>query len=147
MIVMLKGIPAIISPDLIRILMNMGHGDELVLTDGNFPADSCAKRLVRCDGHTVAPLLEAIMPFFPLDHTVDQPYAVMALREGEDQPSIWPKYQQIIEQEIGSFSGFEQVERFAFYERAKQAYAIAATSDMAIKGNLILKKGSVRLGS
>jgi L-fucose mutarotase len=141
---MLKGIPAIISPDLIRILMNMGHGDELVLSDGNFPADSCAQRLIRCDGHTVVPLLEAMMKYFPLDHTVEQPYAVMALRAGEDTPPIWHTYQKIIERELGSFSGFEQVERFAFYERAKNAYAIVATSDMAIKGNLILKKGSVR---
>jgi len=142
---MLKGIPAILGPDLMHCLLSMGHGDELVLSDANFPAASCARRLIRCDGHDIVPLLAAIMNFFPLDHTVERPYAVMALREGETPPPIWEKYREVIVKASGEFKGFEQVERFAFYERARQAFAVVATGDMAAKGNLILKKGSVRI--
>lgn len=141
---MLKGIPSVLGPELLRFLMSMGHGDELVISDANFPADSCAKRLVRCDGQDAAPLLEAILKFFPLDHTVEKPYTVMALREGERTPPIWDVYGALIQRETGSFEGFEEVERFAFYDRAKAAYLIVATSETAAKGNLILKKGSVR---
>lgn len=84
------------------------------------------------------------MPFLPLDHTVEKPAAVMSIRDDEEIPAAWHAYKDIIEQSVSGFGGFEQVERFAFYDRAKLAYAIVITSDMAYKGNLILKKGSVR---
>lgn len=141
---MLKGIPEIIAPDLLSAMMNMGHGDEILLADGNFPAASHARRLIRCDGCSVAQLLEAIVPFFPLDHTVEKPAAVMSIRDDEDIPAAWHAYSDIMEQSASGFGGFEQVERFAFYDRAKLAYAIVITGDKAYKGNLILKKGSVR---
>lgn len=141
---MLKGVPSILSPDLLKILMEMGHGDEIVLGDGNFPAASMAQRLARCDGHGVPELLEAIMKLFPLDPFVECPAAVMAVVPGDStQPAIWEEFRRII-QRYEKFSDFEYVERFAFYERARQAYAIAATGEGAPYGNIILKKGLVR---
>ncbi|MCZ8514762.1 fucose isomerase [Paenibacillus filicis] len=143
---MLKGIPPIISPDLIKILMEMGHGDEIVLADGNFPAAANTQRLLRYDGHTIPALLQAIMPLFPLDHAVERSAAVMSLLPGDAAPPVWERYREAIEREKPDFTDFDYVERFAFYERAKKAYAIVATSDSSYKGNLILKKGVVRSG-
>jgi L-fucose mutarotase len=141
---MLKGIPSIISPELIKILMEMGHGDEIVLADGNFPAASMAQRLVRSDGNQVPQLLEAVIKLLPLDPFVEQPVALMAVVPGDpSQPVIWEKYREII-QRYEKFSEFEYVERFAFYERAKRAYAIVATSETALYANIILKKGIVK---
>lgn len=141
---MLKGIPKIISPELMKILMEMGHGDDIVLADGNFPAASNAKRLVRCDGHNVADVLAALMSFFPLDHFVERPAAVMAPAAGDAKPPVWEQYRKTIKDNEQTFTDFEYIERFAFYERARQAFAIVATSDTASKANLILKKGVVR---
>lgn len=141
---MLRGIPPVISPELMKTLMEMGHGDEIVLADGNFPAASSGKRLIRCDGHRIITLLDAILPFFPLDYKVERPAAVMSLLDGEQAPEVWKDYEHSIVKFEGSFKGFEYVERFAFYERSKESFAIVATSDSAFKGNLILKKGVVR---
>lgn len=141
---MLKGISPLISPDLLKIIMEMGHGDELVIGDGNFPAASCARRLVRLDGHGVCEILDALLQLFPLDTYVDAPVALMAVAAGDDyKPEIWPEYQRIIREREGDFA-IEQVERFAFYERAKQAYAIVATGESALYANIILKKGVVK---
>lgn len=140
---MLKGIPAILSPELLKILMEMGHGDELVIGDGNFPAASTAKRLIRCDGHNVPDLLDAILKFFPLDAAVDAPVALMAVAAGDPQPDIWSKYQRIVDSRHGRHASIEQVERFAFYDRARAAYAIVATGEKALYANIILKKGVV----
>ncbi|TBL78192.1 RbsD/FucU family protein [Paenibacillus thalictri] len=141
---MLRGIPAILSPELLKTLMEMGHGDEIVLADGNFPAASNAQRLIRSDGHTIAALLEAIIPFFPLDYRVERPAVVMALQDGDQQPPVWELYKQTIQSFESDFRDYDYVERFAFYERARNAFAIVATGDRAFKGNLILKKGVVR---
>jgi L-fucose mutarotase len=142
---MLKNIPPILSPELLRILMEMGHGDEIVLADGNFPAASVARRLVRCDGHGVPGVLEAILRFFPLDQYVDQPVALMAVVPGDStKPTIWKKYRTIIAESGERFSDFEFVERFAFYERAEKAYAVVATSESALYANVILKKGVIK---
>jgi L-fucose mutarotase len=139
---MLKNIPPIISPDLMKILMEMGHGDEIVLADGNFPAASIAHRLIRCDGHGVCELLEAILKFFPLDVYLDKPVALMSVVAGDDEkPKIWEDYRAIIKKSGEKFTDFEFVERFAFYERAKKAYAVVATSERALYANVILKKG------
>jgi len=139
---MLKNIPPIISPELIKVLMEMGHGDEIVLADGNFPAAGVAQRLLRCDGHDVPELLEAALKFFPLDIYVDRPVALMAVVPGDDtKPTIWKEYRKIVVASGEKFSDFEFVERFAFYERAKQAYAVVATSEKALYANVILKKG------
>ncbi|MCL2512303.1 MAG: L-fucose mutarotase [Oscillospiraceae bacterium] len=136
---MLKGIPDIISPELLKILAEMGHGDEIVIGDGNFPAASNAKKLVRADGHCVPPLLEAILKLFPLDKHVEAPVALMATAGGE-RPEIWDAYKDIIF-EYGFTTKIEEVERFAFYERARDAYAIIATGETALYANIILKKG------
>ncbi len=141
---MLKNIPDVISPDLMKILMEMGHGDEIVLADGNFPAASIAHRLVRCDGHGVSEILEAVLKFFPLDGYVDFAVALMAVVPGDKtKPTIWEEYRRIIKASGEKFSDFEFVERFAFYERAKKAYAVVATSEKALYANIILKKGVI----
>lgn len=141
---MLKGIPPIISPELLKVLMEMGHGDEIVIGDGNFPAASHAQRLIRCDGHNVPDLLDAILQLFPLDSYVAKPVALMRVVAGDKvKTPIWEQYRTIIEKHSGIAQPFEQEERFAFYERAKQAYAIIATSESALYANLILKKGVI----
>lgn len=141
---MLKGIPNLLSPELLKILMEMGHGDEIVIADGNFPAASHAQRLVRCDGHGAALLLEAVLRLFPLDTFVPQPVALMAVVAGDRyQPEIWPAYEKIIRQHDTHFTRFELMERQAFYDRAKKAHAIVATGEMARYANLILKKGLI----
>lgn len=141
---MLKGIPTIISPDLIKILMEMGHGDVIVPADGNFPAATCAKRLVRCDGHGIVELPDAILRLFPLDKSSERPTAVISVLPTEQKPEVWFKYGQMIANYEGKFTDFEQMERFEFYERTKKAFAVVATSDQAYKGNLISKKGVIR---
>jgi L-fucose mutarotase len=140
----LKGIPAILSPELVSVLMAMGHGDELVIADGNFPSASVARRLLRADGHPVPPLLDAILQFFPLDPYVPRAVALMALVPGDTAKTvIWDEYRGIIRRHDASFRDFEMVERFAFYERARSAYAVLATSETALYANIILKKGIV----
>jgi L-fucose mutarotase len=141
---MLKGIPAILSPELMKILLEMGHGDELVIADGNFPAASVAQRLIRSDGHGVPEVLEAMMRFFPLDTFVERPVGLMAVVPGDKyQPPLWEEYRTIIKK-YEPFTDFEYVERFAFYERTQKAYAVIATSEMARYANIILKKGLVQ---
>ena len=139
---MLKNIPPVLSPELLKILMEMGHGDELVIADGNFPAASVARRLVRADGHGVPALLDAILTLFPLDTYVDCPAALMDNGDPADPPAIWQEYRRIIREREGEKT-LDLVERFAFYERAKNAYAVVATGETAIYANIILKKGVV----
>ncbi len=141
---MLKGVPPIISPELIKILMEMGHGDEIVLADGNFPSASCAERLVRCDGHDIPELLDAVLKFFPLDTYSEAPVSLMAVVPGDTvKPVIWDEYKKIVESHESVANKIEFVERFAFYERAKKAYAVVATGEKALYANIILKKGVV----
>jgi L-fucose mutarotase len=141
---MLKQIPSILSPELLKILMEMGHGDEIVIADGNFPSASIAQRLVRSDGNMVPQLLDAVLKFFPLDPYVKLPVALMAVVPGDTyKPTIWDTYREVIKKNE-KFSDFEYVERFAFYERAKKAYAVIATSETALYANIILKKGVVK---
>ena len=142
---MLNGIPSILSPELLKILMEMGHGDELVIADGNFPAASIAQRLVRSDGNMVPELLEAILKFFPLDPYVDNPVALMQVVPGDTyKPTIWETYKKIVKKSNNKNKSIENIERFAFYERAKKAYAVVATSEIALYANIILKKGVVK---
>lgn len=139
---MLKNISPVISPELLKILMEMGHGDELVIGDGNFPAASVAKRLVRADGHVVPELLDAVLALMPLDTYVEAPVALMDNGDEKNRPEIWDKYENIVKAREGERQ-FELVERFAFYDRAKKAYAVVATGETAIYANIILKKGVV----
>ena len=142
---MLKGIPSIISPELLKILMEMGHGDEIVLGDGNFPAASCAQRLIRCDGHDVPKLLNAILKLFPLDTFVERAVSLMGVVPGDDyKPVIWDEYRKIIHKYDDRKPEFEFIERFEFYERAKKAYAIIATGEFSLYANIILKKGIIK---
>ncbi len=141
---MLKGISPIISPELLKILMEMGHGDEIVIGDGNFPAASIAKRLVRLDGHGVNEILDAVLKLFPLDTYVDAPVGLMQVMPGDDVvPVIWDEYRKTVDKyEPGRKFGY--IERFEFYERAKNAYAVVATGEGALYANIILKKGVVK---
>ncbi|MFW5728636.1 MAG: RbsD/FucU family protein [Spirochaetota bacterium] len=141
---MLKNIPSILSPELLKILMEMGHGDEICIGDGNFPAAAYAQRLVRLDGHGVSPILDAILGLFPLDTFVERPVFVMEVANKEHAPPpVWSDYEEIIRRHDSSWAGFQQVERFAFYEQAKRAYAIIATGESALYANVILKKGVI----
>lgn len=140
---MLKNISPIISPDLLKILMEMGHGDEIVIGDGNFPAASMAQRLVRLDGHGVPEILDAVLKLMPLDTYVESPVALMENGADDDRPEIWAKYEDIVKANEGEKS-FELMERYAFYDRAKKAYAVVATGETAIYANIILKKGVVK---
>jgi L-fucose mutarotase len=142
---MLKGIPSIISPELLKIISEMGHGDEIVLADGNFPSVSNAQRLVRSDGHPIPTILDAILALLPLDEYVEQPVALMAVVPGDDtKPTIWDEYRKIVTRHEPNAGNFELVERFAFYERAAKAFAVVATGEGALYANIILKKGVIR---
>ena len=141
---MLNGIPSILSPELLKIMMEMGHGDELVIADGNFPAASIAQRLVRSDGNMVPELLEAILKFFPLDPYVDNPVALMQVTPGDPyEPVIWETYANIIRKSSNKNKNIEKIERFSFYERARKAYAVIATSETSLYANIIIKKGVI----
>ena len=142
---MLKKIPTIINPKLLKILMEMGHGDEIVIGDGNFPAASMSKKLVRCDGNNACELLDAILELLPLDQYVEKPLALMSVVPGDNiVPTIWDDFSAIAKKHEPDNCRFEFVERFAFYERAKSAYAIVSTGETALYANIILKKGVVR---
>ena len=141
---MLKNVPSIIGPELLKILMEMGHGDELVIADGNFPGASHAQRLIRLDGHGVPEVLEAVLQLMPLDIYVDAPAGLMQVVPGDNvETPIWQEYRKIIKNSGEKLDDFESIERFAFYERAKKAYAVVMTSESALYANIILKKGIV----
>lgn len=141
---MLIGIPPILSPELLKVLMEMGHGDEIVLADANFPAASYAQRLVRADGHGIPELLSAVLQLLPLDRYVDSPVGLMGVVPGDTViPGIWDKYREIIKVMTNEDHAVEKMERFEFYHRAKSAYAIVATGERAQYANIILKKGVI----
>ena len=139
---MLKNIPPVLSPELLKIINEMGHGDELVLADGNFPASSLARRLVRADGHNVTAVLDAVLALFPLDSYVPHPLVLMDNGNPSAPPPVWERLRYIVERHEGE-RPFEMLDRFAFYERAKRAYAIVATGETALYANVIIKKGVV----
>ena len=139
---MLKGIPKILSPELVKILMEMGHGDKIVIADGNFPGASNAKRLVRADGLDIPPLLDDILTLFPLDTYVTHSVAFMEIVSGDPVPAIWDTYRKIIAKH-DPLAKIENIDRFKFYEAARAAYAILATSESALYANIILTKGVV----
>lgn len=145
---MLKGIPPIVSPELLKTLCEMGHGDELVIADGNFPSESVGKNavVIRADGHGVPELLDAILTLIPLDTHVERPVALMEVSAGDTcpTPEIWTTYQQILQKYEPDNKQIEMTERYAFYERAKKAYLIIATGETAIYANVLLKKGVVK---
>lgn len=140
---MLKHIPPNLTPDLLKVLMEMGHGDEIVIADGNFPAASHAQRLIRLDGQSTLGVLSSILKLFPLDTYVDSPVAYMATAEGEADPEIWTAYKEVFTASQEKSDSVESIDRFEFYLRAKKAYAIIATSETALYANIILKKGVI----
>ena len=141
---MLKGIPKIISPSLLKILCEMGHGDEIVLADGNFPKFAHPANVIRLDGHGIPEILDAILRFFPLDPYVEHPTVFMAvLPDDPYKPEIWPVYREIGKKYEKDGLREETIDKFTFYERAKKAYAVVTTSESALYANVILKKGVV----
>ncbi|MEY8283912.1 RbsD/FucU domain-containing protein [Lachnospiraceae bacterium 50-23] len=144
---MLKGIPQILSPELLKVLCEMGHSDRLVISDGNFPAESMGKNgiVIRCDGHGVPEILDAILKVFPLDTYVEKPVNLMEVMPGDDvETPIWDTYKEIVAKHDGrGAEAVGNIERFAFYEEAKAAYAIIATSESALYANVMLQKGVV----
>lgn len=144
---MLKGIPQILSPELLKVLCEMGHSDRLVISDGNFPAESMGKDavVIRCDGHGVPELLDAILKVFPLDTYVEKPVNLMEVMPGDNvETPIWDTYKEIVTKYDSRGAGaVGNIERFAFYEEAKTAYAIIATSEKALYANIMLQKGVV----
>ena len=141
---MLKGIPKNVSPDLLKILCEMGHSDEIVIADGNFPAVRCGQRVVRADASGGAEMLESLLTLIPLDTYAEQNLILMQL-SGNDtiEPSIWSEYQSIAAK-LDDNVRMGRIDRFAFYERAKAAFAVIATSEEATYANIILKKGVVK---
>lgn len=139
---MLKGIHPALSPELLKILAEMGHGDEIVLSDAHFPAHQLHSKVVRADGLQIATLLEAISPLFEFDQYVEAPLAMMAAVAGDSlDPSVEERYLNAIRKVNGEVPKVERVERFAFYDRAEKAYAVVVTGELAKYGNIILKKG------
>ena len=144
---MLKGIPTILSPQLLKVLCEMGHGDMLVIGDGNFPAETIGKDaiVIRMDGHGVPELLDAILKLYPLDTYVDKAVNLMEVVPGDPvETPIWDEYKDIVAKyDVRGTAAIGHIERFAFYEEAKKAYAIVATSEKALYANIILTKGVV----
>ncbi len=145
---MLKGISPVISPELLKALAEMGHGDELVIADGNFPCHSVGKDsiVIRADGHGVPEILDAVLNLIPLDTYTEKPVALMEVVKGDTcgTPEIWSTYEEILNKYEPDHHDIDYTERFAFYDRAKGAYLIIATGEKAIYANILLKKGVVK---
>ena len=143
---MLKGISKIVSPELIKTLCEMGHGDEIVIADGNFPAETFGKRVIRADGFGGAEMLKAVLSLIPLDTYSDPNMILMRLMDcdkGKINPVIWNEYEKIATAEDVNVK-IGNIDRFEFYDRAKTAYAVIATGEEAVYANIILKKGVVK---
>lgn len=146
---MLKGIPKILSPELLKIICEMGHGDMICIADGNFPAESVGKDaiVIRGDGHGVCDYLDAILKLFPLDGYVEKPVSIMQLTPndvGKVQTPIWDEFAEIIKKyDVRGRDAINEVERFEFYARAKKCYCVIATGEGALYGNIMLQKGVV----
>lgn len=140
---MLKKIPKILSPQLVKTVMEMGHGDEIVIADGNFPCHTISQHVVRADGLSGREILQALMELFPLDSYSTHQVFLMEVVQGDTYiPEIWDDYKAIL-QDSGEPYSICYLERFAFYERAKSSYAVVATGEEALYANIILKKGVV----
>jgi L-fucose mutarotase len=141
---MLRGIDPILSPDLLRVLRAMGHGDEIVVADANFPAESSARSLVRLDGIDAPRVVRAVLSVMPLDTFVDDPAVSMqVVGDPEAVPPVLALFQRVIDEVADNRARIKPVERFAFYERARKAFAVIQTGERRLYGNLILKKGVV----
>lgn len=140
---MLRGISLLISPDLLGVLHRMGHGDELVLADAHFPAESLGRRVVRADGHRIADLLDGILPLITLDRYVPSPTFLMAPVPGDQaDPAVGAAYRSVITRHHPWAPAAAQVEREAFYAQARSAFAIVTTGETARYANLIIRRGN-----
>ena len=144
---MLLGIDPVLSPDMLKVLCEMGHSDTIVIADGNFPAESIGKNsiVLRADGHGVPEILSAILKVIPLDKYVEKPVSLMQVMPGDNaETPIWDTYKEIISKaDSRGADAVGEIERFAFYEKAKKAYAIIATGETAIYANIMLQKGVI----
>ena len=139
---MLIGISPLISPELLAVLHRMGHGDEIVLADAHFPGETCGQRVLRADGLKIPDLLDAILPLFALDTYVDSPLIMMCAVSGDQlDPSVEASYRQVIDKHWPGTPTIQRIDRFDFYDRARQAFAILMTGETVKYGNIILKKG------
>lgn len=144
---MLKGIPAILSPQLLKVLCEMGHSDRIVIADGNFPSESIGKDaiVIRMDGHGVPEVLDAVLSLLPLDSYVENPVNLMKVMDGDPaETPIWETYREIVAKyEIRGDGTIGQIERYKFYQEAKTAYVIVATGEKAVYANIMLQKGVI----
>ncbi|MDA7597452.1 L-fucose mutarotase [bacterium] len=139
---MLKGISPLLSPELLATLCRMGHGDTIILADAHFPGESVNANTLRADGLLISDLLAGILPLFELDSYLDGPVAMMAPVEGDEaDPSVEESYRKVIDELAPGTPPIEKIERFAFYEAAKSAFAVVMTGDTGKYGNLLLTKG------
>lgn len=140
---MLNNIPKIISPELMKVMMEMGHSDVLIIADTNYPAAAHAKRLIRLEGVEVPELLEAILPFFPLDNFIEHPVRLMRNLPTEPVPEIWERYDSILKKHDTDrvFQEFKFIDRLPFYEESEKAYLIVQTGTTARYANIVLQKG------
>jgi L-fucose mutarotase len=144
---MLRGISPLMSPDLLSALYRMGHGDEIVLSDAHFPGETFNSHVIRADGLSVPPLIEAILPLFVLDPYVKDPIVMMAAVPGDTlDPTVLARYRAAIEKHAPDAPATTFIERFAFYERTRSAFAVVLTGETAKYGNIILKKGVTPVG-
>lgn len=142
---MLKGVSKIVSPELVKVLCEMGHGDEIVIADGNFPSENFGKRVIRADGISGTAMLDACLALIPLDTYSDPNFILMELMacdKGRINPVIWEEYKKVAEKHEKNLK-VGNIDRFEFYERAKNAYAVIATGEAAVYANIILKKGVI----
>ncbi len=141
---MLRNIPPILSPDLLHTLRAMGHGDDIVIADANFPATALGNRCHRLDGISATDVLEAVLRVMPLDSFVQDPALVMEVVGNPDAvPPVVAEFQQITTATADNPVTLGKLERFAFYDRAKAAFAIIQTGETRLYGNIILKKGVI----
>jgi L-fucose mutarotase len=142
---MLKNIDPLLSPDLLMVLRSMGHGDDIAVVDANFPAAAMARRLVRLDGQAATDVTDAILSVMPLDDFVPEAaWRMEVVGDPQAEQPIFDEFRAIIARHEGSNFRLASLERFAFYEQAKAAYAIVSTGERRLYGNIILKKGVVR---
>ncbi len=139
---MLLGISPLFSPELLAVLYRMGHGDEVVLADAHFPGETYGKRVLRADGLKIPALLDAILPLFVLDTYVESPLIMMAAVAGDQlDPAVEASYRQAVDKHWPNTPPIQRIDRFDFYERTRQAFAVVMTGETAKYGNIILKKG------
>lgn len=142
---MLKGLDPLLAPDLLHALRAMGHGDEIAIVDANFPAASVARRLVRLDGVTATRALDAVLSVLPLDDFVDcAAHRMEVVGDPAAVPEICAEFARALERAAGSAVRLGALERFGFYDRVRDAFAVVATGETRLYGNIILTKGVIR---